>query len=133
MHDPINPLGRLFIAESPGKGRGVFTALDIEADELIELCPMIPMPGAHIAILDKTALYDYYFLWQDDCTECAIALGYGSIYNHSDEPNAEYLMHFDSDQMSIVALRYIEAGEEITVNYHGFPEGRGKLWFEENK
>ncbi len=133
MRAPVNPLGRLFIAESNGKGRGVFTAERIVKNELIELCPVITMPASHIPLLDKTPLYDYYFMWQDDDSECALVLGYGSLYNHSDNPNAEYLMHFDTSQMSIFAVRDIASGEEITVNYHGEPNGQGNLWFQQKK
>ena len=47
----------------------------------------------------------------------ALALGYGSLYNHSYQPNARY-----DDQpagaMTFTALRDIRAGEEITINYN---------------
>ena len=38
-------------------------------------------PAAERPLLDETNLYNYYFTWQDQAA--AIALGYGSLYNHS--------------------------------------------------
>ena len=68
-------------------------------------------------VLDKTTLYDYYFLWGDDQKQCVIALGFGSLYNHFCPSNADYLMDFDELTIEIHAVRDIEAGEEITEDY----------------
>ena len=43
-------------------------------------------------------------------------LGYGSLYNHSEDPNAEYIHQFD-DAYAFAALRDIADGEEITISY----------------
>jgi SET domain-containing protein len=37
----------------------------------------------------------------------------------------------EADVVSYTALRRIEVGEEITINYSGDPEGRADLWFDE--
>ena len=59
----------------------------------------------------------------------AVALGYGSLYNHSYQPNARY---DDVGRLTKVfsALRDIEPGEEITVNYNGKPGDRGPVGFD---
>ncbi|HQU59639.1 MAG: SET domain-containing protein-lysine N-methyltransferase [Phaeodactylibacter sp.] len=120
----------LYIAPSPLGGRGVFTAAAIPAGALIEICPMIVMPQAHRQHLDETGLYDYYFIWGEKEEECAIALGYGSLFNHDYDPNAEYIPDFDHNTLDFFALRDIDAGEEITVNYNGDPEEQSEIWFE---
>lgn len=119
----------LFIAPSPLGGRGVFTAAPIPEGALIEICPVIALPGPDREFIDKTGLYDYYFLWGEDEGQCAVALGYGSLYNHSFEPNAEYRADFESLTLDFYALRDIGAGEEVTVNYNGDPARQEKLWF----
>ncbi len=119
----------LFIADSDLGGRGVFTSADILKDEAIELCPVIVMKVGEIPILDKTTLYDYYFLWGDDNEQCVIALGYGSLYNHVAPSNADYGMDFDGQTIEIFAVRDIRAGEEITINYHGDPYDESPTWF----
>ncbi|MCB0562304.1 MAG: SET domain-containing protein-lysine N-methyltransferase [Lewinellaceae bacterium] len=119
----------LFITLSPLGGRGVFTAAPILEGSLIEVCPVIVMPGNHRRHLDETGLYDYYFIWGEEDGQCAIALGYGSLYNHSFEPNSEYRADLTGLTLDFYALRDIAAGEEITVNYNGDPDKRDKLWF----
>ena len=119
----------LFIANSALGGRGVFTGVPIMKDDLIELCPVIVMKKGEMPLLDKTTLYDYYFLWGDDQEQCVIALGYGSLYNHTAPSNADYGMDFDENLIEIFAVRDIEAGEEITINYHGDPLDTSPTWF----
>lgn len=119
----------LYVAASPRGGRGVFTALPIEPDSLIEVCPIILLPPKDIELVHQTHLHDYYFLWGQ--MGCAIALGYGSLYNHASAPNAEYEMDFDNLTIDIYSLRRIEAGEEITICYTDGEDERTTLWFEE--
>jgi hypothetical protein len=110
-------------------GRGVFTAADIEAGSLIEICPVIVLPGDEIPLIDQTGLYDYYFLWGPKDEDCAIATGYGSLYNHSFQPNAMYEADFEGKTLNFYALRDITAGSEITVNYNGDPALSEEVWF----
>jgi len=105
----------------------VFTARSINAGDVIEICPIVVIPKAQIEILDQTVLYDYYFLWENN--NAAIALGYGSLYNHSYSPNAEYIMDFVDSSLIIQAIKDINAHEEITFNYNGDPVDDEDLWF----
>jgi uncharacterized protein len=120
----------LYIREVPGRGRGVFCTTDLAAGDEIELCPVIICPPGDREHIDKTNLYNYYFLWGDDQQQIAIALGYGSIYNHAYEPNARYETYFEDGIIRFVAIRDIPANTEITVNYNHDSESRDKVWFE---
>ena len=120
----------LFISESKLSGRGVFCANDIIQGSLIEICPVIIIPIHQMDFLKKTALYDYYFEWGEKNQEGAIALGLGSIYNHSTNSNARYLLDFEKKTIDIYSISSINAGEEITVNYNGDPNEKGKVWFQ---
>jgi uncharacterized protein len=64
--------------------------------------------------LDETVVYNYYFAWGEDG---GIAFGFGSLYNHSAEPNARYEKNFVRDELEVFALTEIAAGDEITLNY----------------
>jgi hypothetical protein len=77
--------------------------------------------------LIQTSLDDYLFKWGGGCM--AVALGLGSLYNHSYAPNARYYQDTPGRRLEFVAICPIRAGEEITVNYNGDPEGRSALWF----
>ena len=63
----------------------------------------------------------------------AIALGYGSLYNHSDKPNVEYKSNMERMVMEFIALRDIDPREELTISYEsatGEHKDVEKSWFE---
>ena len=119
----------LYIAESEGRGRGVFTAVDIDKGDIIEYCPLIIIPPAQLKLIDKTIFFDYYYNWPDPKGAACIPLGYGSIYNHSNEPNAEIVLDIEGKVLQFHCLKKTEAGTEIFVDYKGGEEE--ELWFEE--
>ncbi len=120
----------LHIEEFPGKGRGMVAGEQIKKGDLIERCPVLVLEKKFTEQIDKTPLYDYYFIWGKNDESIAIALGYGSIYNHSFEPNAEYVPNYEDAQLEFYALRDISEGEEILVNYNGTPKSEKPIWFE---
>lgn len=119
----------LYIANTNGRGRGVFTSIDICEGDIIEICPIILIPKSQLPIIHKTILHDYYFLWGEDMDQCAIALGFGSLYNHEVHSNANFILDLENDTIDILAIKDISAGSEITLNYHGEPGDEAKLWF----
>lgn len=125
----MNQRPGLYIAHADGKGRGVFTSQAIDVGEVIEVCPVLVIPKAELPIIHKTVLHDYYFLWGEDLDECAIALGFGSIYNHELHPNANFIIDLFNKTIDIEAIRPIGPGEEISLNYHGEPGNEDELWF----
>jgi uncharacterized protein len=119
----------LYIVDSVDKGRGVYTAVPISEGDLIEVCPIIFIPKRELPIIHKTVLHDYYFLWGDDLDQCALALGYGSLYNHELHPNANFILDIENKTIDIEAIKDIAPGEEITLNYHGEPGNEDAVWF----
>jgi uncharacterized protein len=116
-------------------GRGVFARRDIAADEVFERVPVLLIPRAQVFgpgdVAQRAARISWYvFSWLPTKRDyVALSLGYGSIYNHSDTPNAKYGMHLP-DVMEFFALRPIAAGEEITIDYHGDERTNRELGFE---
>ena len=108
-------------------GRGVFCRDDIGPDALIEVCPVIVLPKGDLERVHGSRLHDYYFLWEGE-GETAIALGYGSLYNHADDSNADYEMHFGEETIHVRSKRGIRAGEEILIDYTDGVD-RSTLWF----
>ena len=121
----------IYVRETAQKGRGVFTAQEIPAGSPIESCPVIVLSSDDTKRVHQTSLHDYYFLWGTD-GHSAIALGFGSIYNHASDANADYEMDLENTSIDIVALRDIAPGEEITLNYLEGGQQRTELWFEEH-
>ena len=117
----------LRVAESPtGAGRGVFAQRPIERGELIERCPMLIVDGAQGDALTEGA-DGYVFGWGDSST--ALALGYGSLYNHHFDPNATTTEA--GDELVITAVRDIDVGEEIFINYLGTAVDPDAVWFDD--
>ncbi|HTB25298.1 MAG TPA: SET domain-containing protein-lysine N-methyltransferase [Puia sp.] len=123
-------LSCLFIADSPGRGRGVFTNKDLTTGKLIEVSPVIVMNNDERKLLDQTLLHDYIFLWGKTENECCVGLGYLSIYNHDFHSNAEYEMDFELSVIRIKTVRNIKKAEEIFINYNGSWNDSKPLWFD---
>ena len=110
-----------------GKGRGVVAIKAIARGESVERSPVIPIAYEDS---EKPGLRDYAFAWGEDVPgfepgkECAIALGYIGLYNHGKPSNVKLIRHYADNEMSIEALRDIEVGEELTIDYDV------PLWFE---
>jgi len=109
------------IRPSSRHNRGVFARRAFRSGDLIETCPVIVVPITQRKHLDQTELYDYYFDWGEG--DAALALGFGSLYNHSSDPSASYDKNTITETISIVATRDILVDEEITVSY-------GETWFD---
>lgn len=113
---PIQTSPLIEVKRTARKGRGVFAIQFIPAGTEIERVPVIVIPDSEIEIRPGNTLQDYIYEWGRGTV--AIALGCGSIYNHSFSPNARY---DDKGRLTKVftALRDIRPGEEITINYNG--------------
>ncbi|MDK2975169.1 MAG: uncharacterized protein PWP08_1540 [Methanofollis sp.] len=121
----------VYVGPTRGCGRGVFAARAYAPGERIEVCPVIVCGEAEAsALLDRTELHNYYFAWGEGDGGCAIALGFGSLYNHSYRPNADHVRNFQDGTIAITACRPIDTGEEITINYMGAIDCREPVWFE---
>ena len=126
----LSPKAALYVdsSKTADAGRGVFASERITNGSLIEQCPVVALEDVKDrARLRKTGLVNYYFLWGDKRDRAAICLGWGSVYNHSFTPNARYEKVMEDSRMDFYALRDIEAGEEIVVNYNGAPDNMTPL------
>ena len=121
---------KTYVECAPGAGRGVFAAEDIAEGGIVEVSEVIVVPPEEVQFLDQTTLERYYFAWGDDLKSAAIALGHGSLYNHSFSPNARYEKHFDRGTLEFICIRAVKKGEEIRVNYNHDPHDQTPVRFE---
>ena len=110
------------VRDVKGKGRGVFAVRNIKKNSIIEDCHLI---FADVPEGESNTFLGYTF--RVSKRKIALALGNGSLYNHSYEPNAYHFYDSKSKTMCIFADRDIRCGEEITINYMG--ETGEKVWF----
>lgn len=102
------------------KGRCVFAKENIKKGKIIEKVPIIKINRTKN---DSSNLENYVFYLDEK--HCAIALGYGSLYNHSYGANSKWIC--GKKYITFVAVKNIKNGEEITINYNGPANSKKKL------
>lgn len=124
---PFRHSDRIEVKRVRGKGRGVFARVFLEEGCEIERVPVLVLPEDEVCGSDDCSLLgNYCFYWAPG--KVALALGYGSLYNHSYTPNATYL-DLPNRTKLFRAIRDIQPGEEITVNYNGDPADNTDVGF----
>jgi len=109
------------VKKTKNRGRGVFALKNFKEGDLIEKAPVINVTPTERKHCEKTILAYYIYPWRSTRSG-SVVLGYGSLYNHSFNPNADWKQNFKEGNMTYRALRNIKKGEEITVNYNGEPD-----------
>ena len=77
------------------KGRGVFAAKVFKAGELVELCPVVIFNNPTLNIEQiQNIIFSWDGLTGSNKNIAAIALGYGSLYNHNNPSNMRYIVEY---------------------------------------
>lgn len=115
----ILPPSKIYISKSQIHGYGVFAKETIFEGELIEECPIfdLDIPHGHSSSL----FIDYRFNWPQgvEWQKQVIAWGYGSLYNHSNDPNAYWRSNIEKETFEFCCSKQINVDEEILVYYGG--------------
>lgn len=78
---------KIYVEDSIVHGRGVFASERISKGEILEECHVIEVPDTNLDY--PHILQRHFFQWPKGGNGIVICLGYGSIFNHSNEsPNA---------------------------------------------
>ncbi|KAH9890049.1 hypothetical protein C8Q73DRAFT_149153 [Cubamyces lactineus] len=105
-----------------GKGRGVYACREIPAQTLIEVSPVLLFSAVEYEEHGKHTVLDHYtFKWRDG--RMALALGLGSLFNHSQRPNVSYTIDTEKEAIRYTTTRRILPDEELCIFYGH------KLWF----
>jgi SET domain-containing protein len=108
---------KIFIDKSPVHGWGVFAKEDIMEGEVFEECPVLTLPIEKGEV--TSLLIDYRFNWPQggEWEEQVFPLGYGGLYNHSENANAYWVSNTEDKTFRFIANRDIQPNEEIFVWY----------------
>jgi hypothetical protein len=107
------------VKSAGAKGRGLFAEQGFQQGQTIAVSPTVLLSRGDSQKVLGTALATYVFMIDG---RCVVPFGEIAMCNHDDNPNA--IVQHEDDVSRLRALRYIEAGEEITVHYSptGIPE-----------
>lgn len=111
----------IYVRRVRAMGRGVFAGRRFRPGDIIEICPVIPLPRAQARACVGDLLDRYIFEWPRPGYPAAVVLGFGSIYNHAADPNAWFAPRASADVMVFRAARPIAPGEQILVDYEWPP------------
>ncbi|WP_434725508.1 SET domain-containing protein-lysine N-methyltransferase [Mesorhizobium sp. RIZ17] len=114
----------IYVKNVHRKGRGVFANVQFKVGDIIERAPTWGFNDLEKRQLDRTGLFEYYFMRHDrqlknDPAAGYVVFGLISVVNHSFDPNGK-IVWTDEDSgawADIVAIKDINAGEEITHRY----------------
>jgi SET domain-containing protein len=106
---------KIYVDDSPIHGRGVFCCQFINKGEILEECHFIQVPQEYTY---PEILSERFFGWPKGTSNLVICLGFGSIFNHSDN---EWKADWETDTINKKIIFYstsdINEGEEILINY----------------
>jgi SET domain-containing protein len=113
----IIPPSKIYISNSPVHGLGVFASELINKGELIEECPILHLPVKRGET--NYVLIDYTFVWpkSEDWNNHVIGLGNASLYNHSNNANAEWESDVQKGTFKFISTKEIKKDEEIFIYY----------------
>jgi len=113
----LRPPSKIEVRMTPDKGWGVFATEFIGEGEVIEETPLVTLP---IDVDNPNEVFvDYRFNWPrvENPDELVLPMGYGSMYNHSEDYNAVWEDHPEYKAFQYVSIRDIQPDEEITIYY----------------
>jgi uncharacterized protein len=111
------------------KGKGLFANRDIGRGTIIDIAPVIVIPGDQYEDVENTILGNYLFNWNDEVS-AGMCMSHCEFINHSYNPNTVYVRDFDGQVIIFRAIHDIKNGEEITTNYNGKVDDTTPLWFD---
>ncbi|PPR05353.1 hypothetical protein CVT24_007967 [Panaeolus cyanescens] len=110
------------ILNSKDKGRGVYASRPIPKSTIVEISPVLLFSKEEYESHGRYTVLDHYtFVWSE--ARMALALGLGSLFNHSEAPNVNYILDKATESIRYQTVRDIEQGEELCIFYGH------NLWF----
>ncbi|KAM0749917.1 hypothetical protein T439DRAFT_42353 [Meredithblackwellia eburnea MCA 4105] len=124
---PILHQSPIQILSSPSKGRGVYSTTTLPAGTLIDISPVLLLsdseyygvgsqPGQGNGV-EGSVLRGYVFTWKGREGGMALALGVGSLFNHSQSPNVSFELDTTGYVIRYRTFKKVEEGEELCIFY----------------
>ena len=113
----IYPPTKIKLQKSNTHGIGVFCSKQISRGEIIEQCSFLVIQNHRNKPLH--VFIDHAYVWPKSVNwrEYVLVMGYGSFYNHSSEPNVDWITKENENIFEYFAIKDIKEGEELFINY----------------
>jgi SET domain-containing protein len=112
--------------DTGSKGRGLFASSDIPPRTILHVAPCIPISSEQYDTHMKFTILEDYLFNDRQTGGKLLALGYGSLFNHSQRPNVSYKVHSEDQTIEYSSgFQVIPQGAELCISYGS------NLWFED--
>ncbi len=139
MKDKLYLSPKLYVGKSSTHGYGVFTSEDLKKSEIVEQAYYIIPDNEKWEDLDTKFtkyffsipfLQDHYkdFADQHDAVQLShvtrpiCVLGFGMIYNHTQESNIDYTINERSQIVQYKTNQSVSAGSELKITYNPYAQ-----------
>ena len=135
MNTRIKP-PHIYVDPVENLGRGVFAVRTFIRNEVVEVAPVFQLEEGFSSLPKE--FQHRVFNWKKmsgSGERNAIALGYGSMYNHSERPNVLWDADSGLEVIKFIARRNIDPNEQLTIHYEQERDGSyssSKRWFSKN-
>ncbi len=101
-------------------GRGLYSKGIVMHGQVIEYAELLVLSPEDTLKVNETDLKYYTFVFDAAKGQDCLVMGNGEIFNHSDVPNVHYKLvrHEGRTKMVFQALRHIEPGEQLFIDYN---------------
>lgn len=114
------------ILSTPDKGRGIYASQDLKPGTLIDISPVLLLNDAEYygggkegegKGVEGSCLRGYVFTWRGKEKGFALALGMGSLFNHSIVPNVSFELNRSAYTIQYKTFKSVKEGEELCIFY----------------
>lgn len=103
------------VRDSPRHGRGLYATRTLPSGAVACEAPVLLLDDDETDALADHRLASYLVAWDEGVT--GIPFGVLSFTNHDDTPNAQLVVDHEALTVSLVTLRRVRTGEEVTIDY----------------
>jgi hypothetical protein len=125
MNEVFPDIPRYYRIGTGSKGRGLFATTNVPPRTLLHVAPCLKIEREEYQNWLKYSLLEHYlFNTNSGCK--LLALGDGSLFNHSRRPNVDYRVDGENDVIRYISGHApIQSGDELCI-YYG-----DNLWFDD--
>jgi uncharacterized protein len=96
-------------------GLGVFSTKEYKKGDVIEIAIVLKLPSDEVYKNNCSPMLGDYVFSDSSGNDSVFVLGYGSLYNHSNDNNVKYKLY--KNYMIYYARKNISSGSELYINY----------------